>query len=104
MIHVGMMEAYVTHLGLFILLIIAGIAGALGLSNAGYSLGGCLVSIAVGFIGAFIGSWLSGALGLPDPFVINIQGKPFPILWSIIGAFLFTMAGGLISRILSLNA
>ncbi len=47
-----------TLLGFIILLIIAAIAGSLGQALAGYSLGGCLVSSVVGFIGAFVGLWL----------------------------------------------
>jgi len=40
-------------LGFVILFAIAAVAGAVGQSLAGYSLGGCLVSGIVGFIGAF---------------------------------------------------
>ena len=47
-----------TLLGFLLLLLIAAIAGGIGQSLAGYSLGGCLVSIFVGFIGAYIGTWL----------------------------------------------
>ena len=41
-----------TLVGLLVLLLIAAICGGIGQSLAGYSLGGCLVSIVVGFIGA----------------------------------------------------
>ena len=44
-----------TLVGLLVLLLIAAICGGIGQSLAGYSLGGCLVSIVVGFIGAWIG-------------------------------------------------
>ena len=37
-----------------ILLLVAGICGAIGQAIAGYSRGGCLVAIALGFIGAAI--------------------------------------------------
>lgn len=84
-------------LGLIILLIIAAVAGSLGQAIAGYSPGGCLVSAVVGFIGAFLGLWLSRELGLPAPFTITVDGEPFPILWSIIGSALFTAVLGLIS-------
>lgn len=85
-------------LGFLILLLIAAICGALGQAIAGYSLGGCLVSIAVGFIGALLGGWLAGAAGLPEPFVLDVEGQTFPVLWSIIGATLFTLVVGLVSR------
>lgn len=81
-----------------ILALIAAIAGAIGQSLAGYHLGGCVVSAVVGYIGALIGFWLSRQLGLPEPLVINIGGQPFPVLWSIIGALLFSLVVGAISR------
>lgn len=72
-----------------ILLIVAGICGAIGQSLAGFSRGGCLTSIIVGFIGAMLGGWVSYILGMHDIFVTNIGGESFPILWSIIGSALF---------------
>lgn len=80
------------------LLIIAAIAGSIGQALAGYDLGGCLVSIIVGFIGAYIGMWLAGRFGLPELFTINIEGKPFPVVWAVIGSFLFTLVVGLLRR------
>jgi uncharacterized membrane protein YeaQ/YmgE (transglycosylase-associated protein family) len=78
------------HIGGFIiLLLVAGICGALAQAIVGYSHGGCLVSIALGFIGAVLGIWLAGLLGLPEIFVIQIGGKNFPVVWTIIGAALF---------------
>jgi uncharacterized membrane protein YeaQ/YmgE (transglycosylase-associated protein family) len=85
-------------LGLLILLVIAAICGSIGQSLAGYDLGGCLVSIVVGFIGAFLGMWIAGKLGLPELFAINVEGKPFPILWAIIGSALFTLVMALLRR------
>jgi len=75
---------------LLILLLIAGICGALGKAIAGYSHGGCLVSIVLGFIGALLGVWLARMLGLPELFPVTVgEGTTFPIIWSIIGAALF---------------
>jgi len=85
-------------MSLLILLLVAGICGALGQAIAGYSHGGCLVSIALGFIGALLGMWLAGALGLPELFAINIGGRAFPIIWSIIGAALFVAILSLFTR------
>lgn len=83
---------------LLILLLVAGICGAIGQAIVGYSRGGCLVSIALGFIGALLGMWLAGALGLPELFAVDIGGKNFPIIWSIIGAALFVAILSLITR------
>lgn len=53
-----------TILDIVVLLIIAGVCGALGQAITGFSRGGCLVSIALGFVGAVLGMWLSRQLGL----------------------------------------
>lgn len=83
---------------LLLLLLVAGIAGSIGQAIAGYSTGGCLTSIAVGFIGALIGVWLARAMNLPVLFNVDIGGTTFPILWSIIGAALFVAVISFISR------
>jgi len=81
-----------------VLLLIAAICGSIGQSLAGYSLGGCLVSIVVGFIGAYLGLWIAGKFGLPEIFAVNIGGKTFPIVWAVIGSAVFTLVIGLIRR------
>ncbi len=87
-----------TLMQILILLLIAAICGGVGQSLAGYSLGGCLVSIVVGFIGAYIGMWLGGKLGLPEMLAVNVGGKSFPIIWAVIGSALFTLVVALIRR------
>ena len=81
-----------------VLLLIAAICGGVGQALAGFDLGGCLVSIVVGFIGAYIGMWLAGKLGLPEMLAINIGGKTFPIIWAVIGSAIFTLVVGLIRK------
>lgn len=76
-----------------ILLLIAFICGSLGSSLAGFSRKGCFVNIALGFIGALIGGWLSRQLGIGD--FLYIRG--IPVLWSIIGSALFVAVISLIS-------
>lgn len=85
-------------IGLAILLIVAAIAGILGQTLSGYSVGGCFISMVVGFIGAFLGQWFARLLSLPEPFLINIQGESFPLLWSIIGSTVFCAVLGFFSR------
>jgi uncharacterized membrane protein YeaQ/YmgE (transglycosylase-associated protein family) len=87
-----------TLLDLLLLLLIAGICGSLGQAIAGYSRGGCLVSIALGFIGALLGMWLARLLGLPELVPVVIGGTSFPIVWSIIGSTLFVAVITLITR------
>lgn len=71
---------------LLLLLLIAAVCGALGQALAGYSAGGCLVSIGVGFLGALLGMWMADAFALPTFFVVNVGGVPFPVVWSVIGS------------------
>ena len=87
-----------TLLDLIVLLIIAGLCGALGQAITGFSRGGCLVSIALGFIGAILGMWLSRQMGLPELFSIQIGTTKFPIVWSIIGSALFVAVIALLTR------
>ena len=87
-----------TLIGFLVLLIIAAICGAIGQSLAGYDLGGCLVSIVVGFVGAWLGLWIAGKFGLPEIWTVNIEGKPFPIIWAIIGSAIFTLIVALLRR------
>ena len=75
--------------GLLLLLLVAGVCGSLAQGLTGYSHGGCLVSIALGFIGAVLGTWLAHLLGLGEILAIQFGGQSFPIVWSIIGAALF---------------
>lgn len=84
--------------GFLLLLLIASICGAIGQSIAGYSLGGCLISAVVGFIGAIIGKWLASELGLTYIFPVSIDGQTFPVIWSILGSALFTVGIGLLRR------
>ena len=87
-----------TLFDLLILLLVAGLCGALGQAITGFSRGGCLVSIALGFIGALIGTWLARALHLPELFPVRIGSTSFPIIWSIIGSAFFVAVIALITR------
>lgn len=87
-----------TLLGFLVLLAVAAVSGAIAQAVVGYSIGGCLVSTVLGLVGAFIGYWLAGELGLPLLLTLNIDGQEFPIVWSIIGAILFVVVVSLFSR------
>ena len=87
-----------TLTGILVLLLIAGVVGALGQTLSGYSLGGCLMSIIVGFLGAYFGVWLAGQLGLPEIFSINVEGEAFPIVWGVVGSAILSLILGLFTR------
>ncbi len=85
-------------ISMILLVLIAGICGAVGQSIAGYSRGGCLTSVAVGFIGAMLGMWVARMVGMHELFAVRIGGQSFPIIWSIIGSALFVALISFISK------
>lgn len=84
---------------LLILLVVAAICGGIGQSLVGYEVGGCLPSIAVGFIGAYLGLLMARELGLPEFIEIQVGGQAFPIIWSILGAAAFSLILALLNRV-----
>jgi uncharacterized membrane protein YeaQ/YmgE (transglycosylase-associated protein family) len=88
----------VTLVELLVLLLIAGLCGAAGQAITGFSRGGCLAAIGVGFVGALIGTFVARALGLPELFAVHVGGTTFPIVWSILGGALFVAVIALLSR------
>ena len=87
-----------TLLGLLLLLMVAGFCGSIGRAIAGYSHTGCLGSVALGFIGALLGTWIARGLHLPMGIEWRIGGEAFPVLWSIAGSALFVAVLSLFSR------
>jgi uncharacterized membrane protein YeaQ/YmgE (transglycosylase-associated protein family) len=87
-----------TILEFLILLVIAAVCGALGQAIAGYSLGGFVITTVVGFIGAFLGTWMARLIGLPELLMVNIGGQPFPIVWAIIGSAVLAAIVALLTR------
>ncbi len=87
-----------TFVDFLILLIVAGLCGTLGQAISGYSRGGCLVSIAIGFIGALLGIWIARALTLPEWLPLRIGTTRFPIIWATIGSAVVVGVIGLLSH------
>lgn len=85
-------------LSLLLLLVIAAIAGAIGTRLAGGGPKGCIASIAVGFVGALLGSYLARVTGIGDPFTITLAGQKFPLIWSIAGGAIFVAVLTLLTR------
>jgi uncharacterized membrane protein YeaQ/YmgE (transglycosylase-associated protein family) len=83
---------------LVLLVLVAGVIGAIGQSIAGYSHGGCFTSIAVGFIGSLVGIWLARKMGLPDFYVFHMGSASLPVVWSIAGSALFVALISLFGR------
>jgi uncharacterized membrane protein YeaQ/YmgE (transglycosylase-associated protein family) len=74
-----------TLLEFVVYLVIAGICGAVARAIAGGTGGGFVISVLLGFLGAFVGTWLARLLHLPAFFVVAVSGHAFPIVWSVIG-------------------
>jgi len=55
------------------------------------------ISAIVGFVGALIGTWLGREFDLPEIWTPVIRGIRYPVIWSILGAVIFTIALSLIS-------
>lgn len=87
-----------TLIGFVILLVIAAIAGSIGMAITGYSRGGCLFSAIVGFLGAFIGMWVARQFGLPELIPVTVEGETFPVVWSIIGSAILSILLGALVR------
>ena len=87
-----------TLIDFLILALVAAICGMIGQSLAGYSVGGCLVSALIGYIGAFVGLWVARQFGLPELFTISAGGSTIPIVWSIIGSALLVAGLAVIRR------
>lgn len=83
---------------LLVLLLIAGVVGAVAQAIVRVSLGGFLASIGFGFIGALLGTWLARIAGLPELLMIQLAGVSFPVIWAILGAVLFVAIVALITR------
>ena len=85
-------------LELIVYLIISGVCGVIGGAIAGGSPGGFIFSVVVGFVGAYLGTWIAHQLHLPELWVITIGGHPFPIVWSIVGAIVLVAILNAITR------
>ena len=87
-----------TVVDFLILALVAAVCGMIGESLVGYSIGGCLTSAVIGYVGAFIGLWVARQFGLPELFTVTVSGTSIPIIWSIIGSALLVAGLSLIRR------
>jgi uncharacterized membrane protein YeaQ/YmgE (transglycosylase-associated protein family) len=87
-----------TLLEFVLYLVVAGICGAIGRMLGGGTGGGFLISIVLGFVGAFVGTWLARQLHLPEVLAVAIAGHPFPIVWSIIGGMILVLIAHAVTR------
>jgi uncharacterized membrane protein YeaQ/YmgE (transglycosylase-associated protein family) len=74
---------------ILLFLLVAMICGSIARALGGGTRGGCLVSLAVAFIGALLGGKLAELADLPEPLPLVVGGQSLPVIWSIIGGALF---------------
>ncbi len=84
--------------GFLLVLLISALIGLVAQAIVGFSRGGLLVAIAIGFVGALIGIWVYRATGAPELITLDIGSMRFPIVWSIIGAVVFVCFVNLFTR------
>ncbi len=87
-----------TIIDFLLLLLIAAICGTIAQVIVGVSVGGCLVSAVVGFVGALIGMWLARQAGLPEPLMVRVGGESFPVVWSVVGSALLLLVISVLTR------
>lgn len=79
---------------LLILLAIVGICGAVAELIVGFDPGGApLLSIIIGVIGAYVGSWISGIapVSLRYPLSMRVGTVTFDLLWTVIGSLMLVL-------------
>ena len=80
-------------LALLILLVIAGICGAIAELIVGFSPGGFMVSIIIGVIGAYLGTAVARYLNLPAFPLLTIQvgSQSIELIPAVLGSVLFLL-------------
>jgi len=79
---------------LILLLLVAGILGVASQRITGIQVGGLIMSIVVGFVGAWLGTRLSEWLDIHDPTRLTIGRTGFRLLSAIVGAVIVTSVVG----------
>jgi uncharacterized membrane protein YeaQ/YmgE (transglycosylase-associated protein family) len=87
-----------TLLGFLLLIVVGAICGAVAELIVGYSPGGFLASVAIGFVGAYIGGWLAGVLHLPSMLVVRIENHPVEIVWTVLGSIVLLLIVSMFRR------
>jgi len=93
---------------LIVYLAIAGIGGTIERALRGGTRGKVVLCAALGFVGAFVGTWLSRQpvvgpwlwrqFHLPDFLTVRAGAHAFPDTWSIVGAALLVALGHALVR------
>ena len=79
---------------LLLVVLVAIVCGSIAQLTSGYSRGGWIVNLGIGFFGALAGVVVSRSLNAPEIYNLKMQSVNFPIMYSIIGSVFFLAAIG----------
>lgn len=72
--------------GLAVLLLIAGILGAVSTSLGKRGSGGFVLAVLLALVGAIVGPWLAREFQMSELINLRVDGQPFPLISSAVGA------------------
>ncbi len=84
-----------TYIDLLLITAVALVTGTVAQLTSGYSKGGWIVNLVIGFIGAMAGVHFSRLLDAPLLYNLQVGAVTFPIIYCLIGAVIFLAAIGL---------
>lgn len=87
-----------TLFGFLLLVVVGAVCGAVAELIVGYSPGGFLASVAIGFVGAWIGGYLAGILHFSPMFVVHIEGHALDVVWTVLGSIVLLLVVSLFRR------
>ena len=81
---------------LVVILIVAGVCGALAQIVFGFRRTNFLIAVVVGVAGAYLGTYLAQRLGLPSLLPFSLGGRQIEVVWTFLGAALLMFVLSLI--------
>ncbi len=78
--------------------LVAIICGTVAQFSSGYSRGGWIVNLGLGYLGALAGVIISRTLNAPLIYNLNVQSTKYPVIYAIIGSVFFVAAIGFILK------
>jgi uncharacterized membrane protein YeaQ/YmgE (transglycosylase-associated protein family) len=79
---------------LLLIILVAIVCGIIAQLTSGYSRGGWIVNLGVGFLGALVGVIVARSFTVPVIYDFKYGAVDFPIIYSIIGSVFFLAAIG----------
>ncbi len=89
---------YLQFVDLLPIAVVGIVCGSIAQFTSGYSRGGWIVHLGIGFAGALLGTYLSRALDAPVVYDIPIGGSDFPVIWSLVGSVFCVAAIGFLVK------